>query len=162
MTLLPSIMLSIEFYFLLCWVSLCWMSLYWVWLNWVSWHPGTNVIKPYRDNLQMLITVLFLSLKHWGIMNYLKNTNINKYYSITLEWQQITEMKFRGLYNKTLRTCNVLQKDRFRTKLVPYIVDHKHTNFYRLRIHNVFIVQASQQPTDKRRLKEQTLWLTFQ
>ncbi len=30
-------MLSVAFYFLLCWVSSCWVSLCWVSLCWVSW-----------------------------------------------------------------------------------------------------------------------------
>jgi hypothetical protein len=33
------------------------------------------------------------------------------------------------LHGKTLRTCNLLEMDKFCDKLVPYIVDGKHTNF---------------------------------
>ncbi len=57
-----------------------------------------------------------------------------------------------GLYYKTLRTRNVRKIDILRNKLVPYIVNHKHTlawtntlayyGIRTLRIRNVFMVQA--------------------
>ncbi len=58
------------------------------------------------------------------------------------------------IYYKTLRNQNVRQMDRFRNKLAPYIVDHKHTNLYMtntleidyeictLQIRNVLIVHV--------------------
>ncbi len=33
------------------------------------------------------------------------------------------------MYYKTLRASNILQIDRFRNKLVPYIIDHKHITY---------------------------------
>ncbi len=37
-------------------------------------------------------------------------------------------VKYYTLYYKKLRTRNVREMDSFRNKLVPYNIDHKHTN----------------------------------